>query len=414
MPQAYPMAICERSTIVGKNGHQPRERKISDTGPRQAAKDRGRPMKAYRPNFRDPRVKSRCQQAIGFVTGTMSRDRPQQWSSKYIEKYLGRTNTPLGRYLWHNLVICRDEYFRFNSSDGSVCKKYVLNQEGVDRIMRAMCLDPKQISATCQDLIQKEHSDELKSGQFQYTDKSHRLWHPLQRYRRAVRSKILDDHGYHYQYDIQCCAPTLIHQYSQRIPEIIDHRGRWQQGPMDLYLFALRRYLSEKDQVRNELAEQLELPVQAVKEVINALFAGAQISLNPRSDISEILCGDRSRIMWLKQDRYVQELVSDIKTCWEYIRPVMPLRTKIDSRGRQRRLPINARQKWLLYFQLERSVMDSVRDYLDTRSVRYFLIHDGWCTDRQIDRDELRDFLCEKTGFSMIIDHRQIDGDISL
>ena len=362
---------------------------------------------SYRPNFDNPRVRARCQRAIGFLCGVMSTTKSQAWSSRYIDRYLGSQRNDLSKYLRENLLIVTDEFYRYNSSENK-CKEYLLNQRGVDELRDALKITNIQTYPSVVKVAKEDHLAELNSGVFEYNDKSNRYWHPLQRYRRQHRSQILAEHGYQHQYDIETCAPTLIHQYSQMIPERIDDKGKWLQGPMDLHLAALTRYLNEKTQVREEIAQAIDLPVAAVKEIINALFAGAVISKNKDSDIYYILDGDISRIEWLKQDSYIQELVRDIKTCWEYIRPVMQKRTKKTSKGTERLLPINARQKWLLYFELERQVIDSVRTYLDLRSIKYFLIHDGWtCTD-QIDQRELSDYVRDQTGFDVKFEYLKI------
>jgi hypothetical protein len=264
-------------------------------------------------------------------------------------------------------------------------------------------------------VVKDDHKSELSSGQFTYDDKSNRLWHPLQRYRKNHRTQILTDHGYQHHYDISTCAPQLIHQYSQQIPEYLAPEGKrqkikWQQGPMDLYLFALRRYLNDKDQVRNEIAKQMALPVAAVKEVINALFAGAIISTNSQhSDIYDILNGDIARIEWLKQDPYIQELIADIKICWEYITPTLSRRRNAKT---GRLLKINPKQKWQLYFELERRVIDQVRNYLSERNIRYFLIHDGWSCDQEINQIELREYVKTHTGFDLTFDHTFSEKDV--
>lgn len=359
-------------------------------------------MSNYQPNFNDPRVIARCERAIGFACGVMSETKGHSWSTRYIDKYFGVSSNPLSKWLRGKLLIVTDDYFRFNiPGEKGICKKYLLNKDGLKSLREMMKITNIQIYPIVLQVAKSDHLEELSTGKFKYNDQSNRYWHPLQRYRKHHRTDILNQHGYQYHYDISTCAPTLIHQYSQMIPEIIDHKGRWQQGPMDLYLFALRRYLTEKDQVRSELADQLELPIEAVKEIINALFAGAVISVNRDADIYQILDGDIARIQWLKQNLYIQELVSDIKTCWEYIKPVMPLRTKKDKNGVVRRLPINARQKWHLYFELERSVISQVRSYLDEKSVRYFLLHDGWSCDSEIDVNELNDYVRSRTGFDL-------------
>jgi hypothetical protein len=91
----------------------------------------------------------------------------------------------------------------------------------------------------------------------------------------------------------------------------------------------------------------------------------------------------------------------------------MPKRTKKTSEGTERLLPINARQKWLLYFQLERQVIDAVRDYLDLRSIKYFLIHDGWTCSDQIDQRELSDYVRDLTGFDVKFEYLKVNNTLT-
>jgi hypothetical protein len=85
----------------------------------------------------------------------------------------------------------------------------------------------------------------------------------------------------------------------------------------------------------------------------------------------------------------------------------MPLRTKTTNKGTERRLPVNSKQKWLLYFELERQVIDSVRDYLSERSIKHFLIHDGWSCSSEIDRTELSLYVRTQTGFDLTFDYEK-------
>ena len=359
----------------------------------------------YRPNFTDPRVISRTIKAIGFVCGVMSETKSHPWSSRYIDKYLGNYRNPLSKWLRSQLLICTDEFYRYDSTENK-CKEYRLNTEGLKSLREMMKTNNIQLYPSVVEVAKSDYLSELTTGNFTYSDKSNRLWHPLQRYRRQYKTRILEEHGYLHHYDIECCAPTLIYQYSQMIPErIVD--SKWVQGPMDLYLFALRNYLTDRITIRQELAEQLELPIDAVKEIINALFAGAVISNNKDSDIYHILNGDRARIEYLKQNEFITELRRDIKTIWEYIRPVMQKRTKQTSKGTERLLPITSKQKWSVYFEQERIVLNSIRNYLDQNKCKYFLEHDGWSCDRDIDRNELSLFVKGETGFMIKIEHEE-------
>lgn len=351
-------------------------------------------MTTYHPNFSDPRVESRIKRALGFACGVLSETKPHPWSTRYFNDHFGVASNPLSKWLRVQLLICTDQFYRFNiPGEKGICKKYILNKEGVRYLKEALKLNNIQIYPSVLQVAKSDHLAELVTGKFTYLDKTNRLWHPLQRYRRNYKKQILADHGYQHQYDIECCAPTLIHQYSQQLG-------------MDQYLFAIRKYLSDKTIVRAELAKKLDLPVDAVKEIINALFAGAVISRSSYSDIFHILDGDHARIEFLKQDPFVQELIADIKTCWEYITPTIPRRRNTKS---NRLLKITPKQKWLVYFELERSVINSVSSYLTDKNYRYFLEHDGWSCDSEIDQNELIEFVRTQIGYEIKIEYAKIN-----
>jgi len=345
----------------------------------------------YTPNFSDPRVAKRIKTALGFACGVMSETKSHPWSTRHIDKYFGQQTTDISKYLRKILLIETNSHW---NKDTGECKEYILNARGVDYLREALKINNILIYPIVYDLAQKDHSKELTSGDFQYKDKSNRLWHPLQRYRKEYRSQILNDSGYLHDYDIECAAPTLIHQYAQ-------HLG------MDEYLFALRRYLTNRVEVRNELANKLELEPAAAKEIINALFAGARIANHEDSDIYHILNGDRARIDLLKEDQYIAELRCDIKTCWDYISPTISRRTRTQANGKERLLAITCKQRWHVYFELERKVLNSVRNYLDEIESKYFLIHDGWMCDREIDKDQLIDYVRNQTEFDVRFEYEK-------
>jgi hypothetical protein len=259
-----------------------------------------------------------------------------------------------------------------------------------------------QNTSLVDDWIQAEHGSELARAEFEYQDISSRLWHPLQRLRKEYRPRVLAAAGLAHQYDIVCCAPTLLHQHSWRIPEVLGPKGGWQQGPMDLVLSTLRDYIPNRHQLRSELAERAEISIQLAKQIITALFCGAHISRHPTSAICQMLSGDQARIEFLKQDPWLQALRDDIAVLWDYLNRTIPRRYTASGR----KLPISPRQKWMLYFELERRVLDSVRAYMKQRGIKCFLEHDGWSSDQAIDQVELQQWIEKSTGFCVELEYR--------
>ena len=86
----------------------------------------------YQPNFTDPRVQRRIKRAIGFASGVISATRPQQWSTRYIDRWFGSQRNDLSRYLREQLLIVTDNHW---NKDSGKCKEYLLNPAGVNFLL---------------------------------------------------------------------------------------------------------------------------------------------------------------------------------------------------------------------------------------------------------------------------------------
>lgn len=367
----------------------------------------------YTPNFADPRVLRRVKRAMGFACACFSETKEREWSTRYIDKFFGISSNPLSKYLRDTLLVCTDAHY---SSLSHVSKKYKLNPQGVNRLQSM--LTPSTTTCVLQvqgvDWAKEEFKQELSTRVFKYTNKTNRNWHPLQRVRREVKRQVFKDSNLKYQYDIQCCAPRLLLQYSQQIPELLDpielvgpqnnKRALWLQGPMDLWLPNLQAYLADRQQIRNELAQRADITTDIAKELINALFAGARLGLIEDSAIYQLLDGDIARIHYLKQDPFIAGLRDEIKIMWDYIKPVMPKRTTTTKTGQQKTLPISSKQKWNLYFELEMQVLSAITEYLTLTGNKFFTEHDGWTCEFEVDELVLIDFVRTKTGFDIKLD----------
>lgn len=368
----------------------------------------------YIPNLKDPRTQVRVKKAIAFANAFLSDTKPRGWSTRYIDKYFGQQQHDLSKWLRSKLLICTNDRY---AMDSGVCKEYIKNTMGLNDLVSSLKqsisypsvsqVQPNSISVSqvTKDIIKQEFKNELIHKKFIYDDKSNRLWHDLQRIRKEIKQEIFSENGLRYQYDIRCCAPTLIHQYSQKVPEIIQNE-KWVQGPMDLYLFALRRYLVDRTQVRNQLSIEAEITYEQAKEIINALLMGAQLGHNKDSDIYKMLHGDNAKIEFLKQHEFLKELRNDIKTCWDYIKPTLPVRYVMDKNKKQRKLPISNKQKAGVYFDLERKVLNSIRTYMDRSNIKYFLEHDGWVSDNKVNCKELSNWVEFYTGYVVSFDYK--------
>ena len=368
---------------------------------------------SYKPNITDKRILKRIRTAYGFTKGALSTTEPHNWAQVVIDKHIGRTNNNLGNYLRNILLICTNSHY---NKDTKLTKEYISNQQGLDYLRdilygsntqdftqwvknNGVSKNIKSLTTTTPSMlhlfdhycvnkfVEEEYGDELQKLHFDYTDKSNRLWHPIQNIKKDYKKSIFATHKLNYQYDIDTCAPTLLHQYSHKLH-------------MDIYLFALRTYLKDKQMIRTKLAKQLDVSPKVIKIIINALFCGARIGSGDFA-ISKLLDNDIAKIQWLKQDPYITELRSDIKLMWSYIEPSMASATKTTKSGKQRKVALSSKKKWQLYFELERQVLNEVQNYLRLTNNRYFLEHDGWATEHQINEHELNQYIKDSLGFDV-------------
>ena len=79
-------------------------------------------MNKYKPNFHDPRVFNKTDQALRFVLRYLSARRPSSCSQSQLNKYLGRSNNNLGNYLRQKLLITTNDWYH---KDRGITKQYL-------------------------------------------------------------------------------------------------------------------------------------------------------------------------------------------------------------------------------------------------------------------------------------------------
>lgn len=384
----------------------------------------------YQPNFNDKRVIQRIRHAYGFARGVMACDKPSGWSQSVIDKYFGQHQTDLSKYLRGLILICTNHSYDIQQG---ISKEYILNEIGMRYLKEMMTGEttliyhewinkrdicemksPQRDDQTLiinaipnntlvynisnsghlfdQQLVSewcfREYGQELKSLNFTYDDKSSRLWHPLQSVKREFKKHVFTEAGMKYQYDIQCCAPTLILQHAQQLG-------------MDEYLFTINEYINNRDACRKELSELADIPVSTAKVIVNALFCGARLGNNKEFALSRLLNHDSARIIVLQESKFITQLKQDIKTCWETIETTMTQVFVHKPNGTQRKRPTSSKQKWNRYFQQERKVLDAIRMYLNSTNNKHFCEHDGWNCVKEVNEQELIEHVKKVTGYSI-------------
>jgi hypothetical protein len=243
------------------------------------------------------------------------------------------------------------------------------------------------------DQASKDFSKELETGEFNYTEKPNfpRLIHPLQNMPVKTRSQLLTDNNFTYEYDIVCCAQSLILYYAYKL-------GTGEFMP------TIDEYIHNRKAIREKIAKDLEINVMTIKKIINAMFCGAYISTNLKySSIYKLLDYDDAKIMYMKENAWLQSLKQEIKQCWDYIKPNHKEYIRKTKNGKLRH-QLYAKDKWNIYFNLERQCLDHIQTYLTEHKVKSFLIHDGWHTNKSINITDLENYVYNNTGYLVTIE----------
>jgi hypothetical protein len=336
----------------------------------------------YQPNFNDSRVKSTALKALNFVELYTKSNNISWITYKELFKHFGNTNRPLGKWLVATLLVTRDPYY--NGLTGQ-CKKYSKNAEGCEQVKCLLGLKDFIPS------IDPELEQQLDSGEIQYEEKSDRSFSPIQFIPKRYRNSILNNKGYRYHYDIEAAAPTLLVQRALQLNPNLD-------------IPTLQYYISNRSQVRKEIAKACEISEDKVKAVINAILQGSHITCYSQSQIFALLDFDYDAVKRLKMNETMISLKDDIKSLWVSLRDEFSVRYLTDRNGKQRRARLSAKEKSGYYRLLEKSVGDIIRKTLTKNKIKYVWIHDGWTCDKVIDPMLIVTKVRQQTGYVIKLD----------
>jgi len=310
----------------------------------------------------DPRVKRRLKTAVEFATRYLSATHPRPCAQSQIRKYVGEHE--LGNWLREQLLVVHDDHWNYQTGK---CKTYLLNMDGVKHI--------ESLIGSVAAKIESQEQQQLITGQFEYEDKADRLHNPLQHLRRNARTDLFKRYGYNYDFDIEAAAPNLLIQYARYL-------GLTKPTP------AIDHYCHNRTAIRKEISLRTGIGEEQVKTIINGLFQGSYLNHYWNSQCYKELKGNHHLIDQLRNDQFIKSLRDDIKVMWTAIRP------QLNKTGR-----LTGKDKSGVYRNLERTVLEVIVRYLKKKSVRHFLIHDGFLSDTMIDISELEIFVRSHTGY---------------
>ena len=333
----------------------------------------------YELDINDPRFIRRAHTVLEFVELYVPRGKKRPVAQTQLTKHFGNTARPLGRYLKELLLTCEDSHW--NMATGQ-CKQYSQNSKNVQWLKQ-------QLGISDCIVVKPEEQSQLDSGEFDYIEKSNRSYHRLQNLPRHQRRTLLSRHKMRHEYDIECCALTVLLQHSRQL-------GLTEPTPL------LDQILSDRTQVRKQLAQQLALTTTQVKNIMAKILNGGRVSAWYGSAIFEEVNNNPDMIREINNNATMSQYKQEVRAMWRPIR---------SNQSIPKGIRFNSKKKTEIYNLLEKTVTDQIKRYLKKQKIKLFFIHDGWSCDRAIDLDDLTSHVRRTCGFHVRFDWTIYEGD---
>lgn len=327
----------------------------------------------YEPNFSNKRVIDRTSLVLDWCDLHLSATSPTQLHHSKLTKIFGNQAKDFSAYLRANLLVQVGNY-----AVGKSSFSYMLNKDGYDKL--SMKIGRRVNHIECNNATSEELYPELLTLEFEYSDKSYRLWHPLQQMKSSKKAAFWKDY-LPFNYDVDASAPTILLQLATK------------HGLLPLLAGPIQDYLDNKDAFRQHVAEIANCDLKTAKRIINSLFNGARLAANGFCSAFGLLDFRVDSMRALQNDQQIISLKSSIKQMWNRISSHYATKTSKD--------------KWNVYFQHERKVLDAVKFFLDEKEVQYFTEHDGFRSSEKIDVKELSDYVFSRTSIRVNFSEEQ-------
>jgi hypothetical protein len=296
--------------------------------------------------------------------------KPTEVHRDTLQAKFGARGKDIGKYLRGALLLRHTGHYAGNLKSGDAkSTSYLLNKTNLQHLQSLLSsLDSSVANVVTHQAAAAIHdrSTNVVTHQgFEYTDKSSRLWHEKQRIRREKKDEYWAEQGLPWNYDIVSAAPTILAQLAEMA------------GLRTKNLIAIQTYLAAPKKFRAYVQRLSGLDASDTKALCTSLFNGARLARNSYCSAFKMLDKDRERMRALQEDPNVRLLLKNVSSMWSALRLSTRLPLKTGS------------QKWSLYFQYERAILEIAAKYFEELGIEYFLEHDGYRTSEKIDTAEI-------------------------
>lgn len=333
----------------------------------------------YKPNYNDLRCQEAVKRIINWVETYVGAEPNQCLQSAILRSPEAFGDSQMGRYFKNYLLVKTNPAFQ----PGVFSQQYRIDGDRLNKLRAKMGMEPSPLRFHRIERRFSEQAESLDTGDFTYNQTGGRAYNGLQNINKAIKQQEFASRGYLYDYDIECCAPTLFLQRAQQIKP--------KMRSVDYISF----YLNNKQVVRDELCIKYNLSNQQVKQILNGLFQGGILNCYANNKIFAYLNKSPYKVKQLNQDEFIKALQKDIRYIWKILRDDIKLTLKTNFKR------CNGKHKSDYYKILEGEVMKPVWKYLKKIKVKHFREHDGFRSNKFVIPSELEQLVKTQTGYQV-------------
>ena len=220
--------------------------------------------------------------------------------------------------------------------------------------------------------------EEAKTGR--YTAKNA----TLQGFHKSVRYAALKGC---YEYDLNAAHQNILIQLLER--EDVDFPE----------LEAVRDYVKNKQKIRIELAKSLDAPIEIIKEIIQALTYGAQLTRNKKQSIYEICEGNEKLVERVIKNPWLEQLAKTFLIAHKHLvgnKKILKNAVGIKSESLSKKAEAMAH----ILQGCERLVLDALIKHSKPKDIA-LLVHDCIVYYTPKNKSDLSRIVFEETGFNL-------------
>lgn len=306
----------------------------------------------------------------------------RQISAKELTKKLGNQCKPLGAWLRNGLI--REGMY---SVDKQISYTYKPNHAFVSELRLLLGLDKTDIVLTAKEQGKSfqpcARSDAKRTGHRFYP-----WWSFMPKAKR--RELFFSQFGSLYEYDIEVARPTVLLQvYDKLLPKhlLVSDRHK---------IPTWRSYVQDRNTFRRHLGDDLDVPYDTIKELLQAVTNGAWASTSVRNPFCKNL--GQIKVHELMRHPLYVGLRADLNLIWQVLYPGQPKKSI-------------GKKLYAAYEPIEDKLMEVIAHRLAKLGVDAWFVHDGFFCHQQVDKADLEKFVFDVTEFSIKLEQTKFCGE---